>query len=97
MNEKTISGKLTMSDPDFSFGYDAGFSAPVFEPELTPGRSVDANMSNEEQAKIGSGSKQNHHDEDLRGRENIEIPPIETGHAIQSGQRGQQIGFRRKR
>lgn len=53
MDEKTVSGKLVMKDPDFSFGYDATFSAPVYKPAITPGRSVDTNMPAEEQAKIG--------------------------------------------
>lgn len=53
VNEKIVSGKLLMNDPQFSFGYDAEFSAPVFKPAIVSGQSVDSGMSTEEQAKIG--------------------------------------------
>jgi hypothetical protein len=53
LNDKTVSGKLVMNDPDFSFGYDATFSAPVYKPAITPGRAVATNMTTEEQGKLG--------------------------------------------
>jgi hypothetical protein len=53
MDEKTVSGKLVMNDPGFSFGYNASFSAPVYRPEMTPGQSVNSSMTSEEQAKTG--------------------------------------------
>ncbi len=53
LDEKTVSGKLVMDDPDFSFGYEATFSAPVYKPAIIPGRSVASNMPAEEQAKVG--------------------------------------------
>ena len=53
MDDKSISGKLVMNDPDFSFGYDATFSAPIFRVAVAPGRSVSSDMPTAEQAKIG--------------------------------------------
>ncbi len=53
VDEKNVSGKLVMKDPEFSFGYEATFSAPVYKVVVASGRSVDSSMTSEEQAKIG--------------------------------------------
>ena len=53
MDEKKLSGKLVMNDPEFSFGYEATFDAPVHNVAVAPGRSVDSAMSTITQAKIG--------------------------------------------
>jgi hypothetical protein len=53
VDEKKVSGKLVMNDPDFSFGYDATFDAPVHRVAVAPGRSVDSAMTSDTQARIG--------------------------------------------
>ncbi len=53
MDEKNVSGKLVMKDPEFSFGYEATFAAPVYKVAVASGRSVDSDMTAEEQAKVG--------------------------------------------
>ena len=53
IDDKQIAGKLLMSDPEFSFGYDATFAAPIFRVAVAPGRSVSSDMTDQEQAKIG--------------------------------------------
>jgi Ankyrin repeats (3 copies) len=53
VDEKVVSGKLVMNDPGYSFGYDVTFSAPVFRPEIVPGRAVNSGMTSEEAAKTG--------------------------------------------
>lgn len=53
VDEKKVSGRLVMNDPEFSFGYDATFDAPVHKVAVAPGRSVDTAMPSAEQAKIG--------------------------------------------
>ena len=53
VDEKKVSGKVLMNDPEFSFGYEATFDAPVHKVAVAPGRSVDTAMSSVTQAKIG--------------------------------------------
>ncbi len=53
VDDKIVTGKLVMNDSEYSFGYSADFSAPVFHPAVTPGSSVDSSMSAQDQAKTG--------------------------------------------
>ena len=53
MDDKKVSGKLVMEDPEFSFGYTATFEAPVYRVAVEAGRSVSTDMPTADSAQVG--------------------------------------------